>query len=126
MDSEEATFVLCSIDSLTHENRLLQERLAAVEQSTRAQSNCSTYAVRNVLTNNDNDDDDFVEPLTTKHLDEVMRGIGGLSSTWADLRQVYPPRQSGFAPVHSASAQLTDRRLTGARRGVQPDGDNGG
>ncbi|KAJ2335999.1 hypothetical protein GGI00_001070, partial [Coemansia sp. RSA 2681] len=57
-------------------------------------------------------DDDTVEPLTTKHLDDIIQGVSASKSTWADLRQLYPPRQSGFAPRHS-SASIPASKLGG-------------
>ncbi|KAJ2886678.1 hypothetical protein H4R27_000467 [Coemansia aciculifera] len=46
-----------------------------------------------LLCNND------VEPLSKKRLDEIIQSIGTSKSTWSDLRQLYPPRQSDFAPL---------------------------
>ncbi|KAJ2447778.1 hypothetical protein GGF42_005359, partial [Coemansia sp. RSA 2424] len=56
--------------------------------------------------------DDTIEPLTTKHLDDIIQGVSDSKSTWADLRQLYPPRRSGFAPRHS-SAGIPASKLGG-------------
>ncbi|KAJ2840499.1 hypothetical protein FBU31_000364 [Coemansia sp. 'formosensis'] len=104
MTGDEITFVLCSIDSLTKENCELRARLEAVEQNTKSLSTCSAaaecHAPSDELTTDEiallcsND----VEPLSKKRLDEIIQSIGATKSTWSDLRQLYPPRQSDFAP----------------------------
>ncbi|KAJ2893450.1 hypothetical protein IWW38_002858, partial [Coemansia aciculifera] len=111
MDSEEATFIICSIDSLTTENRLLRKRVDALEQSTQQTllnarsstsfSECTAIAATDEC-------DEGVEPLTTQRLDEILRGIGISTLSWSDLRQLYPPRQSGFAPLHSSESMADD------------------
>ncbi|KAJ2910114.1 hypothetical protein GGI21_001196, partial [Coemansia aciculifera] len=110
MDSEEATFIICSIDSLTKENRLLRKRVNALEQSThqtllnaRFPTGFSEYTAVAAT----DECDEGIEPLTTQRLDEVLRGIG-ISSSWSDLRQLYPPRQSGFAPLHTIESKAED------------------
>ncbi|KAJ2332354.1 hypothetical protein GGH91_006200, partial [Coemansia sp. RSA 2671] len=92
MDSNEISFVLCSIDSLTKENRELRTRLEAVEQTTgRLATSC---------------DDDTVEPLASKRLDHVRRIVSAFEATWEDLRQLYPPRQSVFALLTEVNDDL--------------------
>ncbi|KAJ2057339.1 hypothetical protein GGI08_003656, partial [Coemansia sp. S2] len=104
MNSEEITFVLCSIDKLTSENQEFQARLKAVERNAQAWSNCSAIAARNSVANKQttDKDDGTVEPLTNKRLNDVRQEVCAIKTTWADLRQLYPPRQSGFAPLAEA------------------------
>ncbi|KAJ2108113.1 hypothetical protein GGI16_001263 [Coemansia sp. S142-1] len=105
MDSEEIAFVLNNIENLKKENCELRSRLEAVEQSTGALPTSSVTAECTLLRGEQKTNeiaflcDDDVEPLSKKRLDEIKLSIGATKSTWSDLRQLYPPRQSDFAPL---------------------------
>ncbi|KAJ2255013.1 hypothetical protein GGI13_001837 [Coemansia sp. RSA 455] len=105
MDSEEIAFVLNNIENLKKENCELRSRLEAVEQNTGALPTSSVTAECTLLRGEQKTDeiaflcDDDVEPLSKKRLDEIKLSIGVTKSTWSDLRQLYPPRQSDFAPL---------------------------
>ncbi|KAJ2074277.1 hypothetical protein GGH13_001430 [Coemansia sp. S155-1] len=105
MDSEEIAFVLNNIENLKNENCELRSRLEVVEQSTGALPTSSVTAECTLLRGEQKTDeiallcDDDVEPLSKKRLDEIKLSIGATKSTWSDLRQLYPPRQSDFAPL---------------------------
>ncbi|KAJ2038479.1 hypothetical protein H4S03_002306 [Coemansia sp. S3946] len=105
MDSDEITYTLCSIDNLIRENRELRARLEVVEQKT------NTLPLRPAIAQSPAKDDEQkpdelvlignndVEPLSKRRLDSIRRDVGDRKSTWANLRQLYPPRQSDFAPL---------------------------
>ncbi|KAJ2259361.1 hypothetical protein GGI01_003705 [Coemansia sp. RSA 376] len=42
---------------------------------------------------------DATDLLSKKRLNEIRRDITTFKSTWSDLRQLYPPRHSDFAPL---------------------------
>ncbi|KAJ2751358.1 hypothetical protein GGI19_004533 [Coemansia pectinata] len=86
-------------------NRELRVRLEAVEQIT------NTLVLRPAFSQGQTMDDEQkpnelallgnndVEPLAKRRLDSIRRDVGDTKSTWADLRQLYPPRLSDFAPL---------------------------
>ncbi|KAJ2469020.1 hypothetical protein GGI03_000631, partial [Coemansia sp. RSA 2337] len=102
---DEITYTLCSIDNLIRENRELRARLEVVEQKT------NTLPLRPAIAQSPAKDDEQkpdelvlignndVEPLSKRRLDSIRRDVGDRKSTWANLRQLYPPRQSDFAPL---------------------------
>ncbi|KAJ2829196.1 hypothetical protein FBU31_002746, partial [Coemansia sp. 'formosensis'] len=101
------------IDSLAEENRKLRARLEAVEQNAKSLSLPSSAAAEYNARSVESATDELallcspeVEPLSTKRLDEIKRSIGATKSTWADLRQLYPPGQSGFAPRTDSGNEL--------------------
>ncbi|KAJ2057190.1 hypothetical protein GGI08_003690, partial [Coemansia sp. S2] len=116
MDSDEITYTLCSIDNLIRENRELRARLEVVEQK------INSLPLRPAITLSPAMDDEQkpdelvlignndVEPLSKRRLDSIRRDVGDRKSTWADLRQLYPPRQSDFAPL----MELDDLDVDGA------------
>ncbi|KAJ2812658.1 hypothetical protein H4S07_001249 [Coemansia furcata] len=49
----------------------------------------------------DDTGDAFVKPLTTTRLDEIVQDVFSKRSTWAELREQYPPEQSCLAPLNT-------------------------
>ncbi|KAJ2067921.1 hypothetical protein GGI13_000654 [Coemansia sp. RSA 455] len=106
MDSEEITFVLCSIDRLTRDNHELRARLEALEQTTETLWIPSAVSKCNGVENETKPNglallcgNDATDLLSKKRLNEIRRDITTFKSTWSDLRQLYPPRHSDFAPL---------------------------
>ncbi|KAJ2864939.1 hypothetical protein GGH94_002586 [Coemansia aciculifera] len=71
-------------------------------------SNRTTITESNAVSNEQtsDEDDDAVEPLASRRLDDIRREVCAIKTTWADLRQLYPPKQSGFAPLAEVDDDL--------------------
>ncbi|KAJ2825716.1 hypothetical protein GGI24_003086 [Coemansia furcata] len=63
----------------------------------------------------DDTGDDSVKPLTYRRLDEIVQDVISKKSTWAELREQYPPDQSCLAPLNttlSAKEAVTGTEVT--------------
>ncbi|KAJ2816006.1 hypothetical protein GGI24_005859, partial [Coemansia furcata] len=64
------------------------------------------------------------EPLLQTRLDEIRQDVSASKSTWADLRQQYPPEKSCFEPLNfsvSSWSALTSGDATGLGDDVDAD-----
>ncbi|KAJ2683226.1 hypothetical protein IWW39_005613, partial [Coemansia spiralis] len=62
--------------------------------------------------------------LSPARLDDIRRGVGVYKSTWADLRQEYPPAKSCFAPLNfrvSSWSGITTEDVTGLGNDIDAD-----
>ncbi|KAJ2391768.1 hypothetical protein H4S02_001149, partial [Coemansia sp. RSA 2611] len=62
--------------------------------------------------------------LSPTRLDDIRRGVGVYKSTWADLRQEYPPAKSCFAPLNfrvSSWSAIATEDVTGLGNDIDAD-----
>ncbi|KAJ2409241.1 hypothetical protein GGI10_004724, partial [Coemansia sp. RSA 2530] len=95
MDTTPFDYFRSSIDQLAVTKQLLLACIDIPEQKVGgiSQSNIHIGLAEDVV------DVGAVEPLTHEQLDEIKQSVGGLKSTWENLREQYPPGKSDFAPL---------------------------
>ncbi|KAJ2776038.1 hypothetical protein GGI18_004428, partial [Coemansia linderi] len=85
------------VDQLSKENSELRARLDTIEHALAASEQSTLWSEQKTDEGALLYSDD-VEPLSTKRLDEISQS-NGAKSAWSDLRHLYPPGRSAFAPL---------------------------
>ncbi|KAJ2753028.1 hypothetical protein GGI19_003423 [Coemansia pectinata] len=89
---------LANFEHLRENLRALFSRVETAKQVVQAQLDCTTSFAGG---NRDGGNGGIVEPLLATRIDNIVQSVSSKKSTWADLREQYPPNQSCLAPLGS-------------------------
>ncbi|KAJ2871770.1 hypothetical protein GGH93_004558 [Coemansia aciculifera] len=89
---------LANFEHLRENLRALFSRVETAKQVVQAQLDCTTSEAGG---NRDGGNGGIVEPLLATRIDNIVQSVSSKKSTWADLREQYPPNQSCLAPLGS-------------------------
>ncbi|KAJ2830864.1 hypothetical protein FBU31_002417 [Coemansia sp. 'formosensis'] len=100
MDDETLDHILDTVEHLVCNQRALFARMKEAEQA--IQTNSSTGTETSGTTDVEQETSTGhigVEPILYTRLDEIQQGVCARKSSWASLRELYPPGESAFAPL---------------------------
>ncbi|KAJ2757236.1 hypothetical protein GGI19_000170 [Coemansia pectinata] len=122
MDGETLEHIIDTVEHLVRNQRALFARMKDAEQAIQIQTDNPTGAENSGAMEVEQETDrpahsnegSAVEPISQTRLDEIKQDVRASKSTWASLRELYPPGESGFAPLSFTASTWTAITSAGA------------
>ncbi|KAJ2068851.1 hypothetical protein GGI08_000657 [Coemansia sp. S2] len=105
MDDETLEHIIDTVEHLVRNQRALFARMKNAEQAIQTRTDSPTGAENNRAM--EVEQDNFVEPISQSRLDEIKQNVCAKKSTWANLHELYPPKDSDFAPLSFIASTWT-------------------